>query len=242
MYSFQTRVRYSECNNHHEATLTAMLDYLQDCCTFQSEDLGIGLDYLREHHAAWILSSWQIDILRYPALGEQIEISTWPYEMRDFFGLRNFKIEDARGEIILKANSVWVCVDTQTGKPMRPLQEMRDKYPVEPKLEMEYLGRKLPRLPEGHACNPIRVPHYFIDTNQHMNNAKYILIGEECMPDNYEVHRIWAEYRRPAVLADVIYPHVSEEPSCTAVSLCDEDGAAYANLLFYEHAGADGCA
>ncbi len=242
MYSFQTRVRYSECNNHHEATLTAMLDYLQDCCTFQSEDLGIGLDYLREHHAAWILSSWQIDILRYPALGEQIEISTWPYEMRDFFGLRNFKIEDARGESILKANSVWVCVDTQTGKPMRPLQEMRDKYPVEPKLEMEYLGRKLPRLPEGHACNPIRVPHYFIDTNQHMNNAKYILIGEECMPDNYEVHRIWAEYRRPAVLADVIYPHVSEEPSCTAVSLCDEDGAAYANLLFYEHAGADGCA
>ena len=242
MYSFQTRVRYSECNNHHEATLTAMLDYLQDCCTFQSEDLGIGLDYLREHHAAWILSSWQIDILRYPALGEQIEISTWPYEMRDFFGLRNFKIEDARGEIILKANSVWVCVDTQTGKPMRPLQEMRDKYPPEPKLEMEYLGRKLPRLPEGHACNPIRVPHYFIDTNQHMNNAKYILIGEECMPDNYEVHRIWAEYRRPAVLADVICPRVSEEPSCTAVSLCDEDGAAYANLLFYEHAGADGCA
>ena len=242
MYSFQTRVRYSECNNHHEATLTAMLDYLQDCCTFQSEDLGIGLDYLMEHHVAWILSSWQIDILRYPALGEQIEISTWPYEMRDFFGLRNFKIEDAQGEIILKANSVWVCVDTQTGKPMRPLQEMRDKYPVEPKLEMEYLGRKLPRLPEGHACNPIRVPHYFIDTNQHMNNAKYILIGEECMPDNYEVHRIWAEYRRPAVLAAVICPHVSEEPSCTAVSLCDEDGAAYANLLFYEHAGADGCA
>lgn len=241
MYSFQTRVRYSECNNHHEATLTAMLDYLQDCCTFQSEDLGIGLDYLREHHVAWILSSWQIDILRYPALGEQIEISTWPYEMRDFFGLRNFKIEDARGESILKANSVWVCVDTQTGKPMRPLQEMRDKYPPEPKLEMEYLGRKLPRLPEGHACNPIRVPHYFIDTNQHMNNAKYILIGEECMPDNYEVHRIWAEYRRPAVLADVICPRVSEEPSCTAVSLCDEDGAAYANLLFYEHAGADGC-
>ena len=69
MYSFQTRVRYSECNNHHEATLTALLDYLQDCCTFQSEDLGIGLDFLTENHTAWILSSWQVDILRYPKLG-----------------------------------------------------------------------------------------------------------------------------------------------------------------------------
>ena len=238
MYSFQTRVRYSECNNHHEATLTALLDYLQDCCTFQSEDLGIGLDFLTENHTAWILSSWQVDILRYPKLGEQLLISTWPYEMRDFFGLRNFKIEDAQGELILGADSVWVCVDTDSGKPMRPLPQMIEKYPPEPKLDMEYLGRKLPRLPQGEERTPIHVPHYFIDTNQHVNNAKYILIGEECLPENFKVHRIWAEYRRPAVLGDVICPHVSVEPSCTAVGLCNEDGAAYANLLFYEKAGA----
>ncbi len=238
MYSFQTRVRYSECNNHHEATLTALLDYLQDCCTFQSEDLGIGLDFLTEHHVAWILSSWQVDILRYPKLGEQLVISTWPYEVRDFFGLRNFKIEDAQGELILGADSVWVCVDTDSGKPMRPLPQMIEKYPPEPKLDMEYLGRKLPRLPQGEEQPPIHIPHYFIDTNQHVNNAKYILIGEECLPENFKVHRIWAEYRRPAVLGDVICPQVSIEPSCAAVALCNEDGAAYANLLFYEKAGA----
>ncbi len=237
MYSFQTRVRYSECNKNHTATLTALLDYLQDCCTFQSEDLGIGLEYLTENHVAWILSSWQVDVLRYPALGEQLQIYTWPYAIKGFYGLRNFKIEDARGEIILKANSVWVCVDTQSGKPMRPLPEMVDKYPPEPQLDMEYLGRKLPQLPEGEAGEPIRVPHYFIDTNQHMNNAKYILIGEECLPENFDVYRIWAEYRRPAMLGDTICPHISAEPSCTAVSLCDEDGSPYANLLFYEKHG-----
>ena len=72
MYSFQTRVRYSECNTKQEASLTALLDYLQDCCTFQSEQLGVGVEYLEEHHVAWILSSWQVDILRYPKLGEQL--------------------------------------------------------------------------------------------------------------------------------------------------------------------------
>ena len=122
--------------------------------------------------------------------------------------------------------------------PMRPLPQMIEKYPPEPKLDMEYLGRKLPRLPQGQERTPIHVPHYFIDTNQHVNNAKYILIGEECLPENFKVHRIWAEYRRPAVLGDVICPHVTVEPSCTAVGLCNEDGAAYANLLFYEKAGA----
>ena len=234
MYSFQTRVRYSECNQKHEATLTTLLDYLQDCCTFQSEDLGIGLDYLFAHHVAWILSSWQVDIKRYPMFGERLKIYTWPYEMRDFYGLRNFKIEDEQGELIVGADSVWVFIDTDTGRPIRPLQEVLEKYPPEPRIDMEYLGRKLPRLPQGELGESIRVPHYFIDTNQHMNNAKYILMGEECLPQDFRVRRIWAEYKRPAVLGDVIVPHVSHEPSATAVGLCNEDGAAYANLLFYQ--------
>lgn len=233
MYAFQTRVRYSECNAGQTATLTALLDYLQDCCTFQSEDLGIGLEYLAENHAAWILSSWQVDIIRYPSNGERIEIRTWPYEMRGFYGLRNFEIVDSEGAVLLQADSVWVFVDTETGKPVRPTQKVLDVYPPEPQIDMEYLGRKLPKLPEGILRGQLSVPHYFIDTNHHVNNAKYILLGEEQLPEGFTVHRIWAEYKRPAVLGDVIYTYAAAEPACTAVRLCDADGSAYANILFY---------
>lgn len=232
MYSFQTRVRYSECNAKHEASLTALLDYLQDCCTFQSEQLGIGVEYLDAHHAAWILSSWQVDVLRYPKLGEQLTIYTWPYEIKGFYGLRNFRIEDASDETILKANSIWVFIDTQAGKPVRPSPEMLEKYPSEPKLDMEYLGRKLPALPKGEKKAAICVPYYFIDTNRHMNNAKYILMGEEFLPEHFEVHRIWAEYKKAAVLGDVICAEVAAEPSRVCVKLCDENGGTYANIIF----------
>lgn len=232
MYSFQTRVRYSECNTKSEASLTALLDYLQDCCTFQSEQLGVGVDYLGDHHVAWILSSWQIDVLRYPKLGEQITIYTWPYDFKGFYGFRNFKIEDASGETILKANSIWVFLDTQTGKPARPSQEMIDKYPSEPQLDMEYLDRKLPILPDGENRSKVRVPHYFIDTNHHVNNAKYILIGEEALPEGFVVHRIRAEYKKAAVLGDVICPEVVVEPDRVGVKLCDEGGESYANIIF----------
>lgn len=232
MYSFQTRVRYSECNTKNEASLTALLDYLQDCCTFQSEQLGVGIEYLSIHHVAWILSSWQVDILRYPNMGETLTIYTWPYDIKGFYGLRNFKIEDGSGEMILKANSIWVFIDTQTGKPTRPIPEMLEKYPSEPKLDMEYLGRKLPVLPMGEKKQSLRVPHYFIDTNHHMNNAKYILMGEEFLPEQFAVHRIRAEYKKAAVLGDVICPEVVIETDRVGVKLCDERGDAYANLIF----------
>ena len=50
MYSFDSRVRYSEVDQNQELTTTGIINYLQDCSTFQSEDLHLGIDYLTAHH------------------------------------------------------------------------------------------------------------------------------------------------------------------------------------------------
>ena len=58
MYSFDSRVRYSEVDEDRKLSLTGVINYMQDCSTFQSEDLNMGIDYLTEKHRAWLLSSW----------------------------------------------------------------------------------------------------------------------------------------------------------------------------------------
>lgn len=232
MYSFDTRVRYSECNYKGEATLASILDYLQDCCTFQSEDLGIGVEYLKDINRAWLLSSWQVDIIRYPVMGESIIIKTIPYEIKGIYGLRNFIIETARGEEIVKANSIWVYVDTVTGRPAKPDDDIKCKYPMEEKIDMEYLGRKLPKFSGGEAKEKKVVPHYFIDTNHHVNNSKYILFGEEYLPGDYTVHRIWAEYKNAAVLGDNIQALVADNEKGIYVSVTDGEGNVFANIIF----------
>ncbi len=60
MYTFRSHIRYSECDEHGLLSLESLIDYLQDCSTFQSEHLGIGLDHMRENHIAWFISAWQI--------------------------------------------------------------------------------------------------------------------------------------------------------------------------------------
>ena len=98
MYDFKSRVRYSEVNSERQLTLPALIDYLQNCCTFQSEDMNIGVEYLEQHHAAWVLSSWEIVMNRYPKLAEHITVSTWPYSFKGFYGYRNFTIKDEEGQ------------------------------------------------------------------------------------------------------------------------------------------------
>ena len=43
MYSIESRVRYSEVDEHQDLSITGIINYFQDCSTFQSEDLGWGL-------------------------------------------------------------------------------------------------------------------------------------------------------------------------------------------------------
>ena len=76
-YEIEGRVRFSEIDHRRRMTLPAIINYFQDCSIFQSEELGYGLAYLKERKKAWMLSAWQIAILRYPRMGERIAVSTW---------------------------------------------------------------------------------------------------------------------------------------------------------------------
>ena len=66
MYTFDSRVRYSEVGEDARITVNAIIDYMQDCTNFQSEDLGVGLEYHKKKQLMWVLNSWQIVIEKYP--------------------------------------------------------------------------------------------------------------------------------------------------------------------------------
>ncbi len=234
MFCFETIVRYSEIDVNNRMTLSAVLDLLQDCCTFQSEETGIGLEFLQKEHRAWVLSSWQVILNRYPKMGDKIYVYTWPYAFKNFLGYRNFKIEDAAGEIISYANSVWVYLDTDSGHPVRVPKAVSECYTFEPPYEMEPVSRKIKLFEDMEQKEPIRVGRFHIDTNQHVNNGKYVMMAEEYLPDSFHVHKLRAEYKKAAVLSDMIYPKVKEMEHKVTAALEDGAGNPYAVIEFME--------
>lgn len=234
MYCLNSKVRYSEANSQSKLTYYALLNYLQDSSTLHSEELGESGAQLLEQNMAWILSFWQICIEDMPKLSEDICVKTWPYQTKGLFGLRNFCMENAKGETIVKANSIWVLVDATTGRPMRITDEVSSHYPDEPKLEMDYCDRKI-SIPEEYVeMQPLTVPKYFIDTNNHMNNARYVMVAAEYLPEDFGVKEIRVEYKMAAVLGDVIVPRVTIKDKEVTVTLVDENGKAYASVLFLD--------
>lgn len=232
MYSFSSRVRYSEIDHHGTLTLPGLINYFQDCSTFQSEDIGLGLGVLREKKKAWLLSYWQVVIERFPRLGELITVGTFATEFKGLYGNRNFVMDDVQGNRIACANSVWVFMDTEKGRPAKPEAEDILPYGTWPRLEMEYEGRKI-KLPErSESFPPFPVRKYHIDTNEHVNNCQYVQMALEILPDDIAIRQLRVEYKKSAVLGNRIYPKVAFETERKVVELCDEAGKLYAAIEF----------
>lgn len=232
MYIFDSRVRYSEASYNGELTIESLIDYFQDVSTFHSEDLGVGMDYLNEYHMAWVLSSWQIQVKRYPKIGEKIQACTYPYEFKGFFGMRNFLLKTTEGEVLACANSIWTLLDMEKLVPTKPTEKMLTSYVLEEKYPMEYAGRKIALVGAGDEKEAILVTKEHLDTNHHVNNGQYVRMAKYFLEDGDKVIQLRAEYRKSAKLGDTMYPCVYEEGNRRAVSLNDENGKPFAVIEF----------
>lgn len=232
MYQLKSKVRYSESGSKGRLTYHALLNYLQDSSTLHSEELGESGPEMFKKNMAWILSFWQICIDEMPKSSEDICVKTWPYSTKGLFGLRNFCVENADAKQIVKANSIWVLIDPRTERPIRINDEVSSHYPDEPKLEMDYCDRKI-EIPKEYKEMPgVVVTKYFIDTNNHMNNAKYVMVAEEYLPEDFEVKEIRVEYKTASKLGDVLVPRVTIGEKDLTVVLVNEEGKVYATILF----------
>lgn len=213
MYTFDSRVRYSETDSAGNLTLTGIVNYLQDCSVFQSNDLGIGVDYLVEHNMGWIITYWQIDINRRPHLGDRITIGTSPYGLKGFSGMRNFMIDTEEGERLVTVNSIWILMDLNKYMPLRIPEIFKERYEIFPKFEMDYLSRKIeiPSL-EGLESEKVTVTQYDIDSNRHVNNSCYVnwaidaIISKDKAFRPLDIKRLRVEYKKQVLLGETVTP------------------------------------
>lgn len=231
-YSFESRVRYSEINKEGILSIPSIINYFQDASTFQSEELGVGIEYLKEKQRAWVLNSWQINFIEEIKFMENIKISTWASGFTSAFGTRSFTLESTSGKRYVEANSIWVFTDTKSGRPVKVTKEQADIYGEEEAIDMINYGRKITVSGEGERHRGFEVLPGHIDTNGHVNNGKYIEFAMEHTKEGRDIKTMRVEYKKAALLGDKIIPVVYNEEYKTTVSLETEDGNVYSRVQF----------
>ena len=212
------RVRFSEIDHTRKITVPSIINYFQDCSTFQSEDIGVGLDVGSE--------------MCIRDRNDKIQVSTWASKFKGMLAERNFCMTDENGEKAAYAQSVWVYMDVEKGRPVRPDQEELDAYGQCEPLEMDYESRKIALPEECMSLEPFPVRRYHIDTNEHVNNCQYVQMAMEMLDQERVIRQVRVEYKKSAVLGDMIVPRTGDRDGRTVVELCTTEGELYAAVEF----------
>ena len=209
MFSLNYKVTTSNCNRGGGLKLYSALQMMQDCSEMWIDSEPEVKAYFRDHNMAQLLASRQVEILRVPRYKENLTVTTSVFAMESVFGFRNTVIRDSKGEPCYVTWSTGAFVDKVTGKLSKVPEEVIASMRLEDKVDMTYKNRRIV-LPKqlSEIGAGIKVMRNDIDYNQHANNANYVRMALELLPENFVVRSMRVEYKIPAKLGDVLVPEI----------------------------------
>lgn len=211
MYQYSDRVSYSEVDANLNLTYYNLVNYMQDCSCFHSDDVGVGVHYLAPINRGWFVTTYEIHINRLPKYMERIKISTWPYQVRGMMARRIYTIHsEDDGELLVYADSLWVLMDLVNLRPARLDETIIAAYPIDDQMpKFEFERSKLQYKDEGKLVGKFTVNENQIDTNSHMNNSFYIDVTRRYLPKE-DFSSITVNYKKAALLFDELEVYLVE--------------------------------
>lgn len=232
MYEISVRVRFSDIGKNNKLRLYELPKYFQDSSIEHSESLEVGIPYLVPRNLAWLLTSWQIEIYRLPEYDEKLTIQTWPFDFKGAFGYRNYVMRAEDGTVLAKAYAIWLHTDIVEMKPVKTSEEEVERYGFEPKLDMEYLPRKIQLPNDMQEVERIKVQRHYADMYQHLNNALYVDIASDYIPEQKDVQQLRVDYRKQMKVGDIMVIKRGWEGNHCYVAFYDETDEMHVSTEF----------
>lgn len=101
--------------------------WLNEAAIAHSTHVGLSEEVCRALGGLWVVRRHDVEYLRAAYAGETLEAFTWPESMRGATSLRRTLFQ-RDGEVLARAETTWVLIDTETGRPRRPPSELSLPY------------------------------------------------------------------------------------------------------------------
>ncbi len=179
-----------------------VLDLFQDVAGRHSVELGIGIEQLMAQNKLWIVSSIYYEVVKTPKMYDEVTLRTWPLTPSVAVFPRDYVMEDAQGNLLVKGTSQWAVID----KEKRRVAPAKGIYPQELLcLEHRAFEEKISRLrdfePTGEGMQVI--PTFSqLDCNGHVNNTKYAnyVLDALQLPRETPIRTFHIHYRKELLL------------------------------------------
>ena len=210
------RVASYQCNKERNLKLESVLNFTQDALESFGQNCGMGVDVCREKKLAWVIRNNDVAICNLPTWSDKIIVDTQIQLVhRSILVVSSDAYALDRKKRLFSSTSHLVLIDLLSQRP----SIVKDKLPHLLDLTQES-GEKpvfvpipsLTRL-DSELNKPVRWD--YIDFNQHVNNAAYVVFARQTLPTSFyernRLTRVRAAYKASATLGDTMLIQTQKE-------------------------------
>jgi medium-chain acyl-[acyl-carrier-protein] hydrolase len=161
----------------------AIVNLLIQSAINSAESLGFGFKNLLEQKLYWVLSRLTVEIYHPLKWSQEAEVETWPKSVEGLLYTRDYIIRDKKENIIARATSGWLAIDSETKRP-KVIEGLHAEMFVHLKEKhgLNELPEKLPATTHGETFT-IQSGYFDFDLNKHVTSTRYI----DWMMDTFSV-------------------------------------------------------
>lgn len=222
--TYSSIVSSSQTDKNGKMKLFSALQWMQDCSVISFMEDSAFCEWLAENQVTPVVNFRQLEVLRVPSLMEKLTCTSFVYDVQGALGYRNTAIYDAEGNACYKTWVIAAYANLETGRLSRIPRDVQDSLQLPTRLDMTYGSRKI-ILPDAPLTplEPIWVQRNDIDYNNHVNNAQYIRMALELLPEDFAVGGLRVEYKKAVLPGSIISPSIVHGHNTAHVVLSVED-------------------
>lgn len=189
-FSQTYHVDYFDCDPSAKIQMVNLCQMLQMTSSHHAIAGGISFWDLQKNDQAWVLAKFKLEIIKMPVWQQDITIETWISSLDGVRSVRNFAVYH-NGELIVKASSLWVIINTKTRRPQSMLlpHEHFEKFPSTPQDKMEFM-RFPTTVQHKELLVEDTVRYSDLDMINHVTNTRYLQwIYNAAMAHNIDVSK-----------------------------------------------------
>ncbi|WP_294187026.1 acyl-ACP thioesterase domain-containing protein [uncultured Clostridium sp.] len=224
-YEKEYELHYYDVDKNLEGNMSTIINILSDIGTRQSEELGSGMKELMKENMTWVFYNYHVKIFRNPKYGEKLKVKTEPVGFKKFYALRNYEIKDNHGNVIVTANAIFLLINLEKRRMMRIPESQYEVYGVQGDIKGEFKIPRIEAIDEYKYENTFKVRYTDIDSNQHVNNTKYVDWAIETLPEeivnNYSLDEIKVTFEKECKYGDTVnvYTDIREQEDGSLISI-----------------------
>ncbi|MDQ0151130.1 acyl-[acyl-carrier-protein] thioesterase [Eubacterium multiforme] len=212
-YTKPYEVMYRDSDYKLRCKLESIVDFFCDIGNIHAEKMGDSIDFQIAHGCTWVFYKYDIKMYKYPKYRQKVYVTTMPAGFKKFYAYRNYIVKSEEGELLAEATALFFLINIEKRRPARIFKEYYDMYDQEDDLDKAIDMEKIEKPTREDYYKEFQIRYSDIDSNTHVNNAKYIEWAVESVPlevvKDYQVSRMKVVFEKETTYGNKI--HVSAE-------------------------------